>query len=178
MTKHLGEILKEFREKKGWTQDRMASFVGVSLRSYQAMEKTGNVSKADTLDRIRVFLKAELTDTHKFAEPEPDYQKKKDVYEMKYLELLERNNKTLEQSIQLSLNAILEGQSDLGSFLRLAIQENDNRTFQILRSLAGIEGQLGIGSPPSEVLGNRNVKSGKTDYGGSKDKETGIRGKN
>ena len=71
----------------------------------------------------------------------------------KYVALLEKNNKTFEDSIQLSLNtikislsSILEGQSDL----KTISQQGANNTFVLLDEVARIRGLLQNAPPPSK----------------------------
>lgn len=49
---HLGENLKSYRNSRGWTQSQMANFLKIGYRTYQTIEKTGVVAKADDLKRI------------------------------------------------------------------------------------------------------------------------------
>lgn len=49
---HLGDKLKKWRLSKEWKQPEMADFLDIGHRTYQSIEKTGEVKKADDLDRI------------------------------------------------------------------------------------------------------------------------------
>ena len=130
------------------TQGDVARALGLKSRTYQRYE-AGEFPKYRNeaileLDRLLgTTLYAELYDNgddtknapvgsnkpqggHITPEPgtHPDHAK--------YVALLEKTNESLMQSVQLSLNAILEGQADLRTFAR----ENDNRTLELLRGVA------------------------------------------
>lgn len=49
---HLGVKLKKWRLAKEWKQPEMADFLQVGKRTYQSIEKTGEVKKAEDLERI------------------------------------------------------------------------------------------------------------------------------
>lgn len=179
MEGHLGEFLKINREKRGWNQAAMAEFLGVSLRTYHDIEKTGIVTKSEVMKRIRVFFKAERPeDVQEIAEPPAQFESKQNPFKEKYIELLERNNKTLERSIQLSLNAILEGQSGLRTFVDQNFQESHNRALQLMRSVAEIRDHRGSSSRPAKVTTGRNVLPGKRADVIDRGKGTDNRGKN
>lgn len=81
---HLGNKLKAYRSGKNWTQAEMAEFIGVKSRTYQSIEKTGDVKKSDVLEKI--YLKTKI-DTQKdidsnaqiFAEADAEYGLIKDI---------------------------------------------------------------------------------------------------
>lgn len=50
---HLGDKLKEYRKGKDWNQDQMATFLKIGYRTYQKIESTGNVAKADDMKKIQ-----------------------------------------------------------------------------------------------------------------------------
>jgi len=58
VSKDLRNLLLEYRDKKTLSQEQMADYIGVSLRTYQAIEVNGEVSKLDTLlgilDKINI----------------------------------------------------------------------------------------------------------------------------
>ncbi|HYE53711.1 MAG TPA: helix-turn-helix transcriptional regulator [Chitinophagaceae bacterium] len=49
---HLGEKLKEFRGARDWSQPEMAKYLGFAYRTYQELERTGDVKKVDDLRAI------------------------------------------------------------------------------------------------------------------------------
>jgi transcriptional regulator with XRE-family HTH domain len=63
---HLGEKLKEFREQKGWTQPQMADYLSIGYRTYQTIEKKGDVKLVADLKKI---MKIPGMDTQIFAYP-------------------------------------------------------------------------------------------------------------
>lgn len=74
---HLGEKLRDFKNEKGWTQQQMAEFLEVGYRTYQDIEKTGIIKKADVLARVLEKTRLSLDDTsrstQKFAGYAEDY---------------------------------------------------------------------------------------------------------
>lgn len=74
---HLGEKLRDFKNAKGWTQQQMAEFLEVGYRTYQDIEKSGIIKKADVLTRIlektQVPLDDFTRDTKKPARVNDDY---------------------------------------------------------------------------------------------------------
>jgi phage repressor protein C with HTH and peptisase S24 domain len=74
---HLGEKLRDFKNEKGWTQQQMAEFLEVGYRTYQDIEKTGIIKKADVLARVLEKARLSLDDTprstQKIAEYAEDY---------------------------------------------------------------------------------------------------------
>jgi transcriptional regulator with XRE-family HTH domain len=73
---HLGDKLKEYRTKKNWKQPQMAEYLQIGNRTYQSIEKTGIVKKAEDLERIT--KKTGLSDTQKNAP-----QRSEDLIEIK-----------------------------------------------------------------------------------------------
>jgi phage repressor protein C with HTH and peptisase S24 domain len=49
---HLGEKLKDYKNERGWTQQQMAEYLEIGYRTYQDIEKTGIIKKADVLTRV------------------------------------------------------------------------------------------------------------------------------
>lgn len=74
---HLGEKLRDFKNEKAWTQQQMAEFLEVGYRTYQDIEKTGIIKKADVLARVLDKTRLSLDDTprstQKIAEYAEDY---------------------------------------------------------------------------------------------------------
>lgn len=63
---HLGEKLREFREGKNWTQPEMADYLGIGYRTYQTIEKKGEVKLVSDLKKI---MQVPGVDTQLFAYP-------------------------------------------------------------------------------------------------------------
>jgi transcriptional regulator with XRE-family HTH domain len=53
---HLGDKLKEFREEKGWTQPEMADYLTIGYRTYQTIEKKGDIKLVSDLIKIMKVL--------------------------------------------------------------------------------------------------------------------------
>lgn len=74
---HLGEKLRDYKNTKGWTQQQMAEFLEVGYRTYQDIEKTGIIKKADVLTRILEKTQVPLDDlsreTKKIARTDDSY---------------------------------------------------------------------------------------------------------
>ena len=74
---HLGEKLRDYKNAQGWTQQQMAEFLEVGYRTYQDIEKTGVIKKADVLTRILEKTQVSLDDysreTKKTARINDDY---------------------------------------------------------------------------------------------------------
>jgi transcriptional regulator with XRE-family HTH domain len=52
----IAELLKSYRKAHNASQSKIAGLVGVSLRTYQAIEETGVVKKSDVLSKIHKLL--------------------------------------------------------------------------------------------------------------------------
>lgn len=66
---HLGEELKAFRDKKGWTQPQMADYLSIGYRTYQSIEKHGEVKLVTDLMKI---LRGLGKNMQMFAQPVKD----------------------------------------------------------------------------------------------------------
>ena len=49
---HLGDKLRDYKNDRGWTQQQMAEYLEIGYRTYQDIEKTGTIKKADVLTRV------------------------------------------------------------------------------------------------------------------------------
>lgn len=141
---HLGDKLKAYRVGKDWSQSQMATHIEVGFRTYQDMEKTGIVKKADVLERI---TKKTKIDTQFFANdennqilPKQDGSGKLSDHE-KYVALLESNNKTFERTIQLSLDALQETQKMIMAIVKTNQQNIDDLLSDNGRKLAEVRVQ-------------------------------------
>lgn len=157
MNKLAAKHLIEAREKKNLTQALMAEKLAArlrqsySLRQYQKLEE-GLFPKykkeiAVGLDEIlgtNLYGIIYEQDVHKKENP-AQQPEKAEVAEssdhLKYVALLESNNRTLERSIQLSLNALLEGQRDLKAMLKTNQQNIDDLLADNGRKLAEVRVQ-------------------------------------
>ena len=50
--KELGETIRDFRGKRGWTQDELAEHAGVSVRTVGNLERGAVVSQAGVLGKV------------------------------------------------------------------------------------------------------------------------------
>lgn len=77
---HGGDKLKEFRLSKNWNQTQMAEYLSIGFRSYQDLEKTGVVKKADVLSRITKLTGIDMQNVSQETlahEQEKPYHKKR-----------------------------------------------------------------------------------------------------
>src|SRR5215213_3431893 len=75
---HLGEKLKDYKNERNWTQQQMAEYLEIGYRTYQDIEKTGIIKKADVLTRVLEKTHISLEDiskqdTQKIAHSSGDY---------------------------------------------------------------------------------------------------------
>jgi len=71
----MGELdkkLKSYRAEKGLNQTDMADLIGVSFRTYQEIEKSGDIKKSEVLYKITQLLAQTSA-----SEPEEPYQTKR-----------------------------------------------------------------------------------------------------
>ena len=52
----ISKKLKDYRSARKWNQARMADELGISMRTYQEIEKSGEIKKADIMLKITHFL--------------------------------------------------------------------------------------------------------------------------
>lgn len=72
---HLGDKLLAFREAEKKNQAQMADFLGIGERTYQDIEKTGNVKKVEDLIKITNKTGIQLESTQIVAESAQSYTK-------------------------------------------------------------------------------------------------------
>jgi len=58
---NIGENIKKIRELKNFTQEAMASNLGVSQKTYSNIENAGNVIAFDKIERIAEILEVNVT---------------------------------------------------------------------------------------------------------------------
>lgn len=107
---HIGDKLKIYRTEKDINQSRMAELLNVGFRTYQDIEKTGIVKKADVLQRINKvigqYAQNSAHPTSQVNEPEEDYEKLY-VSELKdKIRILQEHNSFLARNFEVSLSAI------------------------------------------------------------------------
>lgn len=139
MNKLAAKILIEAREKKGITQTEAANRLskalnqGYSLRQYQKIEmglfpvhKKSIVMKLEEIFGIKLYS---LIYEQNYEQNTPASKKDEGYVQMKAedrINELMRDKEILQKSIQLSLNALLEGQRDIKAMLRTNQQNIDD----------------------------------------------------
>lgn len=84
---HLGEKLKLYRKKKDLDQPEMAAQLGIGYRTYQEIERTGIITKANIKEKVFQLLedKQQATDTQKFAGEDKD----KTIYNLSEAQIIQ-----------------------------------------------------------------------------------------
>lgn len=106
----LSQKLKDYKKSKGLSQQEMAQLLQVGYRSYQDIEKTGKVAKADTLERIRTFLQLS---TQEVADAISTIPISKEGLQEKYIRALEENNQLLKKGNKELVDQLREIKSSL-----------------------------------------------------------------
>lgn len=120
---HLGEKLKAVRLGKNLNQSEMADFLGVSFRSYQDMEKTGKVKKAEVLESIlkKTGLNAQ-NNAHDGHQTSPGFVPAEEL-----ITVLKEQNEFLRRTWEASLGAISIQAASILAHVSTALEKDDER---------------------------------------------------
>lgn len=95
---HVGDTIKLFRQKKGYTQIELAERIGKSLSTVQRYEKTGNISKEsldiliEVLNIPKFFLASQIMNLDELDEQSMDIETKSRNFNMS-IEEVEKEEK-------------------------------------------------------------------------------------
>lgn len=111
-TQHLGENLKEYRNARSLTQQEMAGTLDIGYRTYQDIEKTGDIKKAETYDKILKLLEfgaQKLSRETKGTKISDVFEESSAPYndlKTEMITLLRRENERLLKDREVSLNGL------------------------------------------------------------------------
>lgn len=129
---NIGEQIKAKRKSQRISAEDLAILLNLKKENIYKWERGSVPSNPVEYKRVMDWLEEKSDHSPNYSEDH-----------LKYVALLESTNKTLEKSIQLSLNALLEGQRDIKALLKTNQQNIDDLLADNGRELAEVRVQTG-----------------------------------